>query len=196
MRATLNGEKNLENKIQFEKWKIWRPLRLNVNGRPFLCLSTHHHAHKLLIVDVALRVLLVLQQLFHLVVRELLTKRRQQVPQFGGGDEAAGVLVKVAQSLDKVVSSVHAARLGDGLVDGQEDLEGDALVGLQLVRALEHIRLGGVLAEGTQALAHLVQLDLSIAARVKQVEGLLELWKGDQRQRDVVRRCHVQMRYL
>lgn len=100
--------------------------------------------------------------------------------QFSGGDEAAGVLVKVPEALDKVVGGVDAARLGDGLVDGQEHLEGDALVGLQLVRALEHLRLGRVLAEGAQALAHLVQLDLAVAARVKEVERLLELWNGQE----------------
>lgn len=79
-------------------------------------LPAHDHAHKLLVVDVALRVLLVGEQLLHLVVGQLLAERRQQVPQLGGRDEAAGVLVEVAQALDKVVGRVHAARLRDGLV--------------------------------------------------------------------------------
>lgn len=95
--------------------------------------------------------------------------------QLSRGDEAAGVLVEVTQSLDKVVGRVRGAGLGDGLVDGQEHLEGDALVRLQLVRALEHVGLGGVLAQRTEALAHLVQLDLAVATGVKQVERLLEL---------------------
>jgi len=42
------------------------------------------------------------------------------------------------------------------------------------VGALLHVRLRGVLAQGPQALAHLAQLDLAIAAVVEQVESLLE----------------------
>lgn len=99
--------------------------------------------------------------------------------QLGGGDITAGVLVEVTQSFDEIISRIARAGLGDRLIDGQEHLERDALVGLQLVGALLHIRLGGVLAQGPQALAHLAQLNFAISAVVEQVEGLLEFceWK-------------------
>lgn len=96
------------------------------------------------------------------------------MPQLGRRDEPAGVLVKVAQPLDKVVRRVGGALLRDGLVDRQKHLERDALVRLQLHRELLHVRLGRVLAEGAQALADLLLLDLAVAAVVEQVERLLE----------------------
>lgn len=151
------------------------PNSIPSSSRPLrLYLSTHDESHKLLVVHVALRVLLVRQQLLHLVIGQLLAQSRQQVSQFSRRNEATGVLVKVPQALNKVVGRVVGPGLGDRLVDRQEHLEGDALVRLQLVRALEHIRLGRVLAQSTQTLAYLVQLDLAIAAGIKQVEGLLE----------------------
>jgi len=39
---------------------------------------------------------------------------------------------------------------------------------------LLHIRLGGILAQSTQALANLLLLDLAITTIVEQVEGFLE----------------------
>lgn len=101
--------------------------------------------------------------------------------QLGGGNVAAGVLVKVAQSLDEVIGRIAGPCLRNRLIYGQEYLERDPLVWLQLVGALLHIRLGGVLAQGPQALAHLAQLDLAVATVVEQVEGLLEfceVYKG------------------
>lgn len=137
-------------------------------------LTAHDHSDKLLVVDVTLRVLLVLEQLLDLIIGQLLSERGQQVPQLGRRDEPAGVLVEVAQPLDKVIRSVRRTLLRDGLVDRQEHLERDALVRLQLHRELLHVRLGRVLAEGAQALADLLLLDLAIAAVVEQVERLLE----------------------
>lgn len=43
--------------------------------------------------------------------------------------------------------------------------------------AFLHVGLGGVLAEGTQALTHLVQLNLAIASIVEQIECFLEFYK-------------------
>lgn len=118
-------------------------------------LSGHHQTHKLLVVDVALRVLLVDQQLLDLIVGQLLAQSGQQMTQLGGGNVAAGVLVEVAQTLDEIVRCVTVARLRDRLVDGQKHFERDAIVGLQLLRALLHVRLGGILAEGAQTFADL-----------------------------------------
>lgn len=137
-------------------------------------LTAHDHSDKLLVVDVTLRVLLVLEQLLDLIIGQLLSERGQQVPQLGRRDEPAGVLVEVAQPLDKVIRSVRRTLLRDGLIDRQEHLERDALVRLQLHRELLHVRLGRVLAESAQALADLLLLDLAIAAVVEQVERLLE----------------------
>lgn len=81
----------------------------------------------------------------------------------------------MTQSLDEIVGCVERARLRDGLIDGQEDLERYPVVGFQLVGALFHVGLRGILAQCSQALPHLVQLDLAIATVVKQVKRLLEL---------------------
>lgn len=144
-----------------------------VGGYPRF-LTAHNHAHELLVVDVALLVLHVGQQLLHLLIGQLFAERGQQVAQLGRGDVATGVLVEVTQSLDEIVGRVSRPGLRNSLVDGQEDLERNALIGLQLVGALLHIRLGGVLAQGPEALAHLAELDLAIATVVKEIEGLLE----------------------
>lgn len=144
-----------------------------VEGYPRF-LTAHNHAHELLVVDVALLVLHVGQQLLNLFVGELLAERGQQVAQLGRGDVATGVLVEVTQSLDEVVGSISRPGLRNSLVDGQEDLERNALIGLQLVGAFLHVRLGGVLAQRPEALAHLAKLDLAIATVVKEIEGLLE----------------------
>ena len=50
------------------------------------------------------------------------------MPELGRGDVAVAVLVEVAQALDEVFGRVGRAVLADGLQDGQEDLEVDALL--------------------------------------------------------------------
>lgn len=69
-------------------------------------LAVHHHSNKLLVVHVALRVFLVVHQLLDLFVAQLLPQSRQQVSELGGRDEAAGILVEVAQSLDEIIGRV------------------------------------------------------------------------------------------
>lgn len=137
-------------------------------------LAAHDHPDKLLVVDVSLRILLVLEQLFHLIITQLLAERRQQMAQLGRRNETARVLVEVTQTLDKVVRRFGRALLRDGLIDGQEHFERHALVRLQLHRELLHVRLGRVLAKGSQTFADLLLLDLAIATIVEQVECLLE----------------------
>lgn len=93
---------NIEN-----TWSSWR------------CpLAIHDHSDKLLVVDVALGILLIGQQLLHFLVGEFLAQGGQQMPQLGRGDEATGVLVEVAESFDEVVGRVTGASLNDGLVNG------------------------------------------------------------------------------
>lgn len=53
------------------------------------------------------------------------------------------------------------------------------------------VRLGGVLAQGTQALADLLLLDLSIASVVKEVEGFLKLCEMENGRSDGVFRVSV-----
>lgn len=130
-------------------------------------LTAHNHADKLLIVDVALLILHVGQKLFNFLVGELLTERGQQVAQLSGRYVATSILIEMAQALNEIVGCVAGARLRYGLIDGQKDLERDALVRLQLMGALLHIRFGGILAQCTQAFAHLAQLNFAIAAIIE-----------------------------
>lgn len=44
------------------------------------------------------------------------------------GDVAIAILVEVTQALDEVICGVDWALTGDGLHDGQEHLEADALI--------------------------------------------------------------------
>lgn len=51
-------------------------------------LATHDHPDKLLVVHVTLGVLLVGQQLLHLIIGQLLAQSGQQMAKFGGRNEA------------------------------------------------------------------------------------------------------------
>merc|ERR1712241_362363 len=94
------------------------------------CLLGEHHLDKLLVVDVALGVLLAVDEALHLLFCHLLAQGGQHVPELGRRDETVAVLVKVPQSLDEVLHSVADLLLGDGLQDGEECLEGDAALSL------------------------------------------------------------------
>lgn len=74
-------------------------------------LSVHDHSNELFVVHVPLGVFLVVHQLLDLLVAELLTERGQQVAEFGGRDEAAGILVEMTKPFDEVVGSVAGALL-------------------------------------------------------------------------------------
>ena len=52
----------------------------------------------------------------------------EEVPEFGGRDVAVAILVEVPEPLDEVVGSVGVGLPRDGLQDGQEHLETDALL--------------------------------------------------------------------
>ena len=52
----------------------------------------------------------------------------EQVPEFSRRDVAVAVLVEVPQPLDEVVGGVGSALPGDGVQDGQEHLEADAVL--------------------------------------------------------------------
>lgn len=92
------------------------------------------------------------------------------------GDVAIAILVEVTQALDEVICGVDWALTGDGLHDGQEHLEADALIWSVLVRELLDLGLGGVLAQGSQDLPDLRHLDLAITLLVEDGEGLLEFY--------------------
>lgn len=80
----------------------------------------------------------------------------------------------MTQSLDKIVGSVACFLFRDGLIDGQKDLKGYSLIGLQLMGKLFHVRLGRVLTQCTEAFANLLLLNLSIATIVEEIESFLE----------------------
>lgn len=48
--------------------------------------------------------------------------------ELGRGDVPIAILVKVTQAFNEVICSVNWALTGDGLHDGQEHLEADALI--------------------------------------------------------------------
>lgn len=137
-------------------------------------LTAHDHSNELFVVNVTLRIFLILEELLHLIIGQLLAQRCKQMSQLGGRNETARVLIEVAQPLDKVIGRIGGALLGDGLVNRQEHLERYTFVRFQLHGELLHVRLGRILAQGAQALANLLLLDLAIATVVEQVEGLLE----------------------
>ncbi len=100
-----------------------------------MILSAHDGADKLLVVDVAVRVLVSRQQLLDLLVAELLSQRGEEVPQLGGRDEAVPVLVEVAEALDEVLGGVGGAAGADGLWCERNDeieVEGKVCYNLKL----------------------------------------------------------------
>lgn len=125
------------------------------NTRMLRFLTVHNKPHEFFVVDVALRVFLVDQQLFDLIVCQLLAKRRQQMSELSRWDETAGVLVEVTQTFDKIIGSVTGTGLWNGLIDRQKYFKGNALVCLQLVCTFLHIGFGRILAKRTQAFANL-----------------------------------------
>jgi hypothetical protein len=80
----------------------------------------------------------------------------------------------VTQSLDKIVGSIASLLFRDGLIDGQENLKGYSLVGLQLMGKLFNIRLGRILTQRAKTFTNLMLLNLSIATIVEEIESLLE----------------------
>lgn len=117
--------------------------------------AAHDLSYELLVIHVPLGVLLVDEQVLHFVIGELLAERGEQVSQLGRRDVAAGVFVEVAQPLDEVVGGVAGTGFRDRMVDGEEDLERNSLVCLELVRGFFHLRFGRILSQGAQALADL-----------------------------------------
>lgn len=138
-------------------------------------------------MHVSLRVLLASQKLLHFVISQFFTQRGEQVSELSRADVAIAVLVKVAQALNEVLGRVCAAVLADGLQDRQEHVKADPLIGPELVAALLHVSLSGVLAEGAKHIAELGDVDLAIAAVVKQREGLLVVYAATKT--TTVKRC-------
>lgn len=60
---------------------------------------------------------MVVHQLLDLLVAQFLTESCQQMPEFGGRDETARVLVEVTQAFNEVVGGVTRALLRYGLKD-------------------------------------------------------------------------------
>jgi hypothetical protein len=75
----------------------------------------------------------------YLFITQLLAERCQQVSELCRRDKTARIFIKMTQSFDKVVSSVTRLLFRNSLVDGQENLEGYSLIGLELVSKLFHI---------------------------------------------------------
>lgn len=163
--------------------------------------SVHDLSDEFLIVHVALGILLILEQLLDLIVGQFLAQRCQQMPQFGGGNETAGIFIEVTQSLDEIVGRVARSCFRNRMIDGKEDFKRNAFVRFQLMCALFDILLGGILTQSTKAFTHLqsnffqkkkklittlieyvigfriylVQLDLAITSVIEKIECLLEL---------------------
>jgi len=69
-------------------------------------LSVHDGADEVLVVDVTLVVLMACEELFRLLVAELLPEGREKVPQLGRRDEPVPVLVEVTKTLDEVLTCI------------------------------------------------------------------------------------------
>merc|ERR1711973_307757 len=80
-----------------------------------LSLLGQNHLYKLLVVDVSLSVLLAVDEDLHLLLAHLLPQAHQQVPQLHSRDPAVALLVKVPQTLNKIINSVGDLLAGDGL---------------------------------------------------------------------------------
>merc|ERR1719447_2014153 len=80
-----------------------------------LPLLGQNHLHKLLVVDVTLSVFLSVDEDLHLLLAHLLPQAHQQVPQLHGRDPAVPLLVKVPQTLHKIINSVGDLLAGDCL---------------------------------------------------------------------------------
>ena len=83
------------------------------------------HLDKVLIVDVPLGILLPMHQLLHLLLTHLLPQPCQQVPQLHCRDQTIPLLVKMLETLHKVIHGVSDRLAGDILEHGEEGLEGD-----------------------------------------------------------------------
>lgn len=168
-------------------------------------LSVHNLSDKFFVVNVALWVLLINEQLFNLIVGQLFAQSGQQMSQLGCGNESAGIFIEMTKSFNEVVGRVARSCFRNRMVDGKEDFERNTFVRFQLVCALFDILFSGILTQGTKAftnlniileekkignvldamgtrrrfewIAYLIQLNFAITSVVEKIERLLEFWR-------------------
>lgn len=96
--------------------------------------------------------------------------------ELSGGNKTVSILVKVTQTLDKVVGSVRGSSFADGLINWQENFEAYSLVRFVLMREFLDIRLGGILVERSKRVAYLSNMNFSIPATVEQLKSFLKFY--------------------
>lgn len=119
------------------------------------CLSVHNLSDKFFIVDVALWVLLIHEQLFDFVVGQFFAQRCQQMSQFGSGNETASIFIEMTESFDEIVGSIARSCFRNRMVDGKEDFKRNTFVRFQLMCTFFNILFGGILTQGTKAFTYL-----------------------------------------
>jgi hypothetical protein len=99
------------------------------------------------------------------------------VAQLSSAHHACAVLVKHTEAFDKVGLLAEILLVADRGVDGQELFERDPLLssGIRFRNNLLDIRLGRVEAKSSEGCAQLVQVDLAIAALVKEGKRVPQL---------------------
>uniref|UniRef100_A0A480FX35 Myosin light polypeptide 6 n=1 Tax=Sus scrofa TaxID=9823 RepID=A0A480FX35_PIG len=135
--------------------------------------------HKRFIVDTTIAVLMPCHQHLYFFLCHLLTQCDKNMPDLRTHDGAVALLVEHPQAFDIVLVGALVLVLGHSLQHGQEVLEVQHLhvhlITLGVPQDLEHLGVGGVLAQGPHHVPTLAVQDLAIPCSVKQLEGLLEL---------------------
>jgi hypothetical protein len=130
-----------------------------------------NHANKFLVVDVTLSVLLSMYEGLDLFLCHLLPKAHKEVAQLSGRNTPVTLLVKMAETFDKIVHCVSALLARDCLKHGEKLFKSYSGISFVLSRRLNktlNLRLGWILAESTQYLSDLLHRNLSIPFGVEE----------------------------
>ncbi|KAG5840887.1 hypothetical protein ANANG_G00193480, partial [Anguilla anguilla] len=133
------------------------------------------------VVDAAIGILLPRHQAVHLVLGHPLAERGQDMPELRPHDGAVALLVEDPEAFHEVLKISLVLGAGDVLEHGQEGLKVQHLdvhvLRARLAQDLQHVGVGGVLAQRAHHVTALGEGDLHLARwrAVEQRERLLEL---------------------
>ncbi|KAL0594240.1 hypothetical protein AAY473_036640 [Plecturocebus cupreus] len=141
--------------------------------------AIQHHADQLFTVDTTIAVPVPCHPHLCIILCHLLTQCDKNVPDFSTHDGAISFLVKPRKSFNIILTDALVLVLGHYLQHGQKVLKVQHLhihlITLGVPLDLEHLGIGGVLAQGPHHVPTLAVQDFAITCSVGQLEGLLEL---------------------
>merc|ERR1711925_52771 len=143
------------------------------NGHCSLC---HHHLHKLFIVYLAITINVSFpNHLINLLVCELLTQVRHDMPQLCSTDEAIAITVEHVESLNELFLSVCVLHLSCHQREKLWEVNSAVSVCIDFVDHILKFCLCGILAQRPHDRAQLLRGDRAIAILVEERKRLLEI---------------------